>query len=739
MHLKKLDISGFKSFAKATTLEFPSKITAIVGPNGSGKSNIAEAVRWVLGEQSIKSLRGKKGEDLIWNGSPELPRMGKALVTLVFDNRERRIPLEFEEVALARKIFRDGINEYYTNSSQVRLKDVVELMAQIGLGETKHNIIGQGEVDRLLLSSARERKEMLEEALGLKKYQLKKNEAERKLKSTMNNMRQVELLIREIAPHLKFLRTQAEKSKTSETLAHELSELQKIYFLKEAREIAKEHMLLEQERAPFLEKKETLAKDIQALQKNIAEAEETFSKKTASVSGDEKQILEYEAEMRELERKLGREEGKLEAEQNKATEPRITPVDTLYIEEELKKCLDESRDILAGEVEIETFRIRLTRLAEKLEKILGDITRGHVENTPRKRDTSQAQEMEAVIAALQKKRTDIAEKIALLADGRAQERERFYEYQKEIREYDTRLRSIQDEERDIMLALERFKFREERIRMREETLKSEKQAHGFSDETHASAPHEDYKDFSGAELKKKIERLILRLEEVGKIDPLVTKEYEETNARHEFLTREIQDLKTASRSLESLTQELEEHIKKDFHDGCAKIKEEFHNYFRIIFGGGRANLQLVKIPLRGTSQENESAEDSEIPERETTAYVEGIDISVDLPKKRIKELAMLSGGEKALTAIALLFAITAVSPPPFLILDETDAALDEANSRRYSAILKELAKKTQLILVTHNRETMKCASLLYGITMGNDGVSKLLSLKLEEAEVYTNR
>ena len=146
-------------------------------------------------------------------------------------------------------------------------------------------------------------------------------------------------------------------------------------------------------------------------------------------------------------------------------------------------------------------------------------------------------------------------------------------------------------------------------------------------------------------------------------------------------------------------------------------------------------LQLVEKerpePEEGEDREEES-EEEEAPEP-------GVDIAVDLPRKRIKGLAMLSGGERALTAIALLFAITAVNPPPFLVLDETDAALDEANSQRYGAILKELAKKTQLIIVTHNRETMKSAGVLYGVTMGDDGVSKLLSLKLEEAEAYTNR
>lgn len=232
MYLKKLELSGFKSFAKQTVLEFPSKVTAIVGPNGSGKSNIKEGIQWVLGEQSMKSLRGKKGEDLIWNGSEQVSRVGKASVTLIFDNKDGRIPLEYEEVAISRKIFRDGLNEYYLNNSQVRLKDVVELMARIGLGESKHNIIGQGEVDRILLSTPKERYAMLEEALGLRVYHIKKNESERKLSATENNMNQVEALIREIAPHLKFLSAQAKKAQARGTLEEELRQFQKIYFAK---------------------------------------------------------------------------------------------------------------------------------------------------------------------------------------------------------------------------------------------------------------------------------------------------------------------------------------------------------------------------------------------------------------------------------------------------------------------------------------------------------------------------
>src|SRR3989344_8581220 len=174
----------------------------------------------------MKSLRGKRGEDLIFNGSDKAAKLGKASVSLVFDNKDGKISLDFPEVRISRKIFRDGTNEYLLNDSNVRLKDIVELIARMGLGETKHNIIGQGEVDRWLLSSSRDRKEILEEALGLKVYQLKKSEAERKLASTEENMREVEAVLREVVPHLRFLKHQAEKAETRHELEKELKHLE---------------------------------------------------------------------------------------------------------------------------------------------------------------------------------------------------------------------------------------------------------------------------------------------------------------------------------------------------------------------------------------------------------------------------------------------------------------------------------------------------------------------------------
>lgn len=735
MYLKKLELSGFKSFPKATVLAFPHKITAIVGPNGSGKSNIAEGIRWVMGEQSMKSLRGKKGEDLIWNGSVGVSRMGKASVTLIFDNKDGKIPLEFEEVSVGRKIFRDGLNEYYLNDSQVRLKDVVELMARIGLGETKHNIISQGEVDRMLLATNRERREMLEEALGLRVYQLKKHETERKCEATENNMKQVEALLREITPHLRFLRSQAEKHRARESIEAELQKFQKIYLAKEGREINEERTRLRRASDPFSEKREGLQKEIVIIIREIQDQETVFAEISAK-SAEEAKLIEFEGRRREKERELGRLEGRLEAEKEKLSRPKLRVVDMRYIKDEVQAILSEIRAILEEEDRVEVMRSHLFVLIEDLDSLLIKIERGTAEEARDEGETAALSGLQNAITMLQDELTRIAEEVRNLQAVRLEEHNRYRILQQKLKELHTLLRVKQDQEREVMIELERFRFNEERLRGREEFFSREMTEMGLSQDELASISLAEFETVSSEELKRRIERLRGKLEEIGGIDHTVIKEFEETEARHSFLTRELDDLKKASVSLKELIRELDNHIKNDFREGFAKIKEEFHNYFRIIFGGGKASLQLVEVPLRDGYAENSENQEGD---GEKGLSAEGADIVVDLPGKRIKGLAMLSGGERALTSIALLFAITAVSPPPFLVLDETDAALDEANSQRYAAILKELSKRTQLLLVTHNRETMKCAGVLYGVTIGDDGASRLLSLKLEEAEVYTNR
>ena len=244
MYLKKLEISGFKSFAHKTALDFlpdcvvaPAShsvsregvingkrcgITAIVGPNGSGKSNVADAIRWAIGEQSLKNLRGKKSEDVIFSGTDKKARLGTASVTLYFDNADKRIPIEFTEVSITRKIYRSGESEYMINGARVRLLDVVDLLAKAGIGKDSYCVITQGMSDAILNATPLERRSIFEDAAGVKQYQIEKERALRKLESTRENMVRVDSLLIEIAPHLKNLRRQAEKASQGKSVAEKL-------------------------------------------------------------------------------------------------------------------------------------------------------------------------------------------------------------------------------------------------------------------------------------------------------------------------------------------------------------------------------------------------------------------------------------------------------------------------------------------------------------------------------------
>lgn len=237
------------------------------------------------------------------------------------------------------------------------------------------------------------------------------------------------------------------------------------------------------------------------------------------------------------------------------------------------------------------------------------------------------------------------------------------------------------------------------------------------------------------ERRRMIERIKIRLEDMGIEGGDVMEEYKEVTERDEYLAKELVDLLQAAESLQVVMKELREKLATEFAEGLGKINLQFNTFFALMFGGGSASLQLVEEVKRrrgSLSFEGEEEGDTALLSGEVEKET-GIDINVNLPRKKIKGLQMLSGGERALTSIALLFAMSQVNPPPFLILDETDAALDEANSRKYGEMISELSKHSQLILITHNRETMARAGILYGVTLGSDSISKLLSIRFDEA------
>jgi chromosome segregation protein len=361
---------------------------------------------------------------------------------------------------------------------------------------------------------------------------------------------------------------------------------------------------------------------------------------------------------------------------------------------------------------------------------------------------------------LQKDRETYNQKLEALSVHDKQYNEEYIKLKQEIerekdssRDAEKAVFRIMAEQNEIISLLNQLKNREERLHETEENFKRELQEAGiligrsvFDFEHYILQTKEGWNISSEQILeeprqmqddrRKNIERIKIRLEDAGLgSGEDIIKEFDETKSRDEFLAREIEDLQKSAETLHTLIIDLEDRLTTEFKAGVDKINKQFQEYFALMFGGGNATLNVIKETKRRRKTEdellggdNESGEEFVEEEGE-----EGIDISVGLPQKRVKGLMMLSGGERALTSIALLFAISQVNPPPFIILDETDAALDEANSRKYGDMIDNLSKYSQLILITHNRETMSRASVLYGVTMASEGFSKLLSIKFDEA------
>jgi chromosome segregation protein len=727
MRLKKIELSGFKSFAKKTILELPSPISAVVGPNGSGKSNIVEAVQWALGEQSLKDLRGAKSEDFIFNGSASLAKMGKASVVLYFDPEEKSTVLGYDEVIISRRVYRDGANEYLINNSQVRLKDVIELLSKFGLGASSHHIISQGEADRILSASSKEKREMLEDALGLKIYQLKRQEAERKLKKTRENILQVESLQKEIQPHLKFLKKQAEKVEKALNLREKLRDLAREYFTKEGNFLNKEFQRLNDKRSEPLKNLKSTEEKIKDLQLALEKEE-----KAAAVSSKQRKL---EAEIEDLrnkrlalERDLGRCEGMIELHSAREKEVGREMVEKSVIEKFLEKLNSHLKEGFTKGV------------FEKIEKAVSDFS-SEIKIRRQASVTAdlwelkkKSEELNSSIEALRRQEADLAAKMS---------REKSEEEEKEHlrRNSERELYNAEISAGNLRNVFKSFELDEERLKGRREELEREKQSavHFLSGEIPLPDKSDILAELTSSErdqIKKDIERLKIKLEDSEGVGEDVLKEYQQVKNRDDFFAKELGDLEKAAASLVDLMKELAEKIDHDFQKGVLEINSEFQKFFDLMFGGGNAELKVVKAEKKKPEETPESEEEVEgLPaEAEQSEAEAGIEISVNIPRKRIKSLDMLSGGERALTSIALMFAMTNVNPPPFLVLDETDAALDESNSTKYAKMLKDLSGRTQLIIVTHNRETMKEAGILYGVTMGSAGVSQILSIKFDEAE-----
>lgn len=727
MRLQALELNGFKSFAKKTTLSFERPIVSIVGPNGSGKSNVVESIRFVLGEQSMKSMRGKSGTDLIFKGSKNLSRGSRASVTVYFDNSDKvfrlsndageEVNLNYDTISISREVYPDGMNKYILNGSDVRLKDIHNLLSSVHIGASGHHIISQGEADRILNANPRERREMVEDALGLKIYQYKIRDAERKLERTEENMKEVSLLRREIAPHLRFLAGQVEKIEKGKSMREELAGQYALYFKAEGAYLASERAGLREEEAKIQKEVREIE---EAIKKLPAEDSATGGEEEASLEKIEKRIFSLKSESGDLMRELGRVEGALEsALKNRG--------DRNYSSADIERFFREARDTINAALEDDDV-IAFRRALEEIQAMIDELEEGEESGA----DLS---ELEDAKAAIGDKLEEIKKEEKKLSDEIASARENLEKSRESRSLANARRYEFNIRKTELAAALAAVHGRGNALGQSEESLKNEeREAVAILGPLFKKDADVDAGNINKAEIKKDIERLKIKLEDYGSIGVGETmKEYEETEARDKFLEKEMTDLSQSIESLEQLIADLKEKIDSEFKDGVKKINKEFHEFFTLLFGGGSASLAVEAREKRKKAAAEEDEEETPEDYEDDEEAEEGIEIDVSLPQKKVKELNALSGGERSLTSIALLFAMSQVNPPPFLVLDETDAALDEANSRKYGDMLEKLSKKSELIVVTHNRETMSRAGILYGVTIGSDGASKLLSVKFEEA------
>ncbi|MHB1769662.1 MAG: AAA family ATPase [Minisyncoccota bacterium] len=726
--LKRLEITGFKSFAKKTVLDFLSATTAIVGPNGSGKSNVAEAFRFALGEQSMKSMRGKRAEDLIWGGSHSMPRANRAAVAIVFDNSRRAFKIDFDEVVIERAVFRDGTSEYSINGSRVRLRDIEELLAGANIGETSHHIISQGEADRILLASPRDRRAMLEDALGLKIYEFKKQETEKKLLKTEDNIAQVNSLRRELAPHLRFLEGQVKKLERAQALREELTSAAQTYFAIEDAFLAQEKRAAAEEKRDATERLAAAAADLSLIEER-ATSDAEGARRLDAVRKAEAAVERLSVARSALAREIGRVEGALAAAKQRSTK---------VVNDPYAKVPREALSALAEETEKQTKQADTPDTALVALRALRDAIRAFVDRFIAPTDDLLAEEEHAAYA-LENERTELLGKDTALAEeleraksALARAREDLTAHDETGKEMHRRILELAQTKAHEESMVAKSEARERALGFFAEELERDKaEAHALagsavlSYEPLSALPAEERR--VQEERKRSLERIKIRLEEAGGTGDDIRREHKEVSEREAFLARELDDLASSAAGLRALIGELETELAKHFTLGLTRVNASFSEYFALMFDGGSARLALEELE----EPDDDALEDSdELPREKERA---GIEIAVNLPKKKVRSLMQLSGGERALTSIALIFAMSQVNPPPFLILDETDAALDEANSRRYGDMIENLAKRSQLIVITHNRETMSRAGILYGVTMGGDGVSKLLSVKFDEA------
>lgn len=925
MFLKSLDIHGFKSFADKTHIDFAEGITALVGPNGCGKSNVVDAIKWVLAERNSKNLRAEKMEDVIFNGTERRPALNTAEVTLTIANDKGLLPLDEEEIAITRRLYRSGDAEYFINKRPAGPTEIRKLFLDTGVGKAAYSVMEQGKIDQILSSKPEDRRYLFEEAAGISRSKTECAEAERELEKTRQNMVQIEIAMNEIKRQYDTLKVQSEKTIKYRKYKEEIYETERDLALLRLKSFVQDKAHHEEDLKRILEKRDKIRQEIEEINNTISEnmdkvkeMQDNLYNKQASLLaiGQEKNgkmelIKQQNQQAMIIKEKINSLEGRKNSiqeridniqeeidEQNanlhtktkqlndiksniqsfednittsssqitendkqvdsfknqiqKLEEKRLDLQSTLaQITEDIVKTLDEKlkdagfseNALKKAKDELETKINKLKIFVEGRKNIFGDMISQNLASQDYKDAVCQAEkafedafnqlnEIQLAISEYQNaspafiteflspqgimtKKRDIDEQInqniqsvesinsqishlhgenkTLLSKieeyketlnklklNEIQMKEQISASQSQInmlnRQISSEKASLEETENELFIETKRAdeisdqintyqdelaeieyrgkKLAEEMNALDAEIAKANKNVSGKSDSLNKKREEQnrcqeqyerltisinssdndirnvkqnfqeqysrDLMEFEermykitvpAADLREKLSQTKKDFQSLGTVNLMAPEEFGEVKERYERQRTNFEDTQKSLENLIRVSEEIKSKSAEMFLETYNQIKKNFHNMFRRLFNGGRAELKLADP---------------------TNILTSGIDIYAQPPGKKLENIALLSGGEKTMTAVALLFATYQVRPSPFCLLDEIDAALDDKNVSSFVTALESFASVSQYIVITHNKKTVMGASTMLGITMEESGVSKMIALRLDE-------
>ena len=730
MRLKSLKLAGFKSFVDPIQIDFPGIMCGIVGPNGCGKSNIIDAIKWVKGELSPKSLRSESLQDVIFNGSDTRKPVSHCSVELFFDNSENFLGgeyLEFDEVSVKREMGRDGQSNYFINNASARRRDVQDLFLGTGLGGNSYAIIEQGIISSLVGAKPEELRSYVEEAAGISKYKERKRETESRIRRTSENISRLKDLEDEVKRSIRRLNAEAnltskykklrdkEKEYQKFILSDDMGELLKLMneSEKENKSIDKDLEKMDGDRLALVAKRDVtktqLMESLKELEEEqrgffesgakislIEEKEKTVSIRIEELSKEEQKNL---ANLEDLSKELDSAKSDLSQINEdimqdilndskkviKKMESDISDKDSVLIEKSLKEFWKKGYQYGIGESgeAVETINALREQFASRNEQIIIDI------DSMKKDLVKEKGELSGLIEIRKTQELKVIE-----------------------------LRSNQDKANEEMRTIEaeitKLETEKERIvqQRNEKEVKKRTIEIDIKEKQEKLDLYEEVKDLEGERdlIVQDLEKLQKRIMNLGPINFAAPETLEAEKERKETLSGQIEELETSLNKLDEAIRKIDMESNKSFHNCLNSVNKYLEEMFPKLFGGGFCKLDLL-----------DKSEDS------------GLILMARLPGKKNTKLSQLSGGEKALTALALVFSLFSINPAPFCLLDEVDAPLDDDNTGRFINLVNEMSEKVQFIFVTHNKISMEKSSHLLGVTMRDLGVSKVVSVDVEQA------